>query len=63
MIYQSIISEAEQATYAEFCRKTFRALLNNRPLASQPRLSPIIQWGKATMIREGDDDGDQPMEC
>jgi len=66
--YQSLLSEEERATYAEFCRKVFRTLLNSKALASQPRLSQLIQWGKTTMIREGDGDGggdgdsDQPME-
>lgn len=48
-------------TYAEFCRKVFRALLGRKSLASQPRLSELIQWGKTTMARPGDEDGDQPM--
>lgn len=61
-INQSLLSEEERATYAEFCRKVFRALLSSKPLASQPRLSQLIQWGKITMIREGDGDGDQPMD-
>lgn len=60
--YESLLSEEERAVYGEFCRKVFRALLSSKPLASQPRLSQLIQWGKITMIREGDGDGDQPMD-
>jgi len=60
-IRQGLLSEDERATYAEFCRKVFRVLLDGKPLASQPLLSQLIQWGKTTMIREGDGDGDQPM--
>ncbi|KAG0694427.1 Mus7/MMS22 family-domain-containing protein [Suillus ampliporus] len=60
--YESLSSGEERARYAEFCRKVFRALLSSKPLASQPRLSELIQWGKITMAREGDNDGDQPMD-
>ncbi|KAG2028500.1 hypothetical protein BDR03DRAFT_1077726, partial [Suillus americanus] len=60
--YESLLSGEERVTYAEFCRKVFQALLSRKPLASQPRLSELIQWGKTTMARAGDDDGDQPME-
>ncbi|KAG2110321.1 Mus7/MMS22 family-domain-containing protein [Suillus discolor] len=60
--YESLLSGEERVTYAEFCRKVFRALLSKKPLASQPRLSELIQWGKTTLARAGDDDGDQPIE-
>jgi hypothetical protein len=60
--YESLLSGEERATYAEFCQKVFRSLLSRKALASQPRLSELIQWGKTTMARAGDDDGDQSME-
>ncbi|KAG1811430.1 Mus7/MMS22 family-domain-containing protein [Suillus subaureus] len=60
--YESLLSGEERVTYAEFCRKVFRSLLSRKALAIQPRLSELIQWGKTTIARAGDDDGDQPME-